>query len=84
MEAWGDAARYDADMKWSALLLCLTVIVALGGCGNDAAPGSGGTSASKTSGGTSGGPRVITFAPGLTTMTLDMGLGKHIVGVDKY
>lgn len=29
-------------------------------------------------------PRLITFAPALTEMAVDMGLTKHIIGVDKF
>lgn len=40
--------------------------------------------ASSTTSPTVPGPRLITFAPALTQMAIDMGLGDQVVGVDRY
>lgn len=51
------------------------VLFLLTGCGDDANHGGSGVDDA---------PRLITFAPGLTEMAVDMGLGDQIVGIDKF
>lgn len=56
-------------LVWAAAVMLLVA------CGDESRP-------VDTAGGES--PRLVTFAPGLTEMAVDMGLGDQIVGMDKY
>lgn len=59
-------------------LLAILLLSLLPGCGEAPEP------AASESPATGGSPRLITFAPALTTMAYKMGLGDHVVGIDKY
>lgn len=74
-------AAYDATMRnvWriSAVLSVVLAISIVFGCGEDASPEPA-PSTEKT------GPRLVTLAPALTQMIVDLGMEDAIVGVAEY